>query len=86
MSNNTPCVNTILIDRHLDSIDVADGNFNAIYNYIVAMFRNSLENASCREDVNDDLVYETRCRIDYEEFDTNYQDVVDRIYDDYDLK
>lgn len=85
MADNTPCVNTILIDKHLNSIDAEDASFNYAYDKLIALFRDDLENVFCREDIDSDLTFEAQCLVEDEELGINYLDVVEQIYSDYDL-
>ena len=80
------CVNTILLDKYLDAQDFREEATEYVYKKIVFMFKDQLEEAECKEDIYDDLIFETQCFIDYDSFDADAHEVVKQILSDFDIK
>lgn len=80
------CVNTIMLDKYLKAQEEAEDASEYVYKKIVYMFKDELETATCKEDVYDDLIFETQCFIDHDSFDADAHEVVEQILSDYDIK
>ena len=80
------CVNTILLDKYLNTQDFREEAEEYVYKKIVFMFKDQLKEATCTEDIYDDLLFETQCFIDYDSFDADAHEVVKQILSDFDIK
>ena len=83
---DTPCVNTILMDRHTNLQDQRDSAFEYAYKHVHALCVDELEKASCREDIEDDILFEAQSFIDTNNVhDADYNEVAERLFEDYSL-
>lgn len=80
------CVNTLYINNYLDEQDKDESAITHVYDNMVGMFRIELEEATCIEDVYDDLSFELNYLIERDAYDIKAKDVLKRIYSDYNLK
>ena len=80
------CVNSNLIDKHLDSQDKQDAEFEYVYSKAVYLFRDQLEANPSQEDINDDLVFEVQYIIDNDSWDVDLESVIKQIYSDFNIK
>jgi len=83
---HTLCVNTAMIDKHLNEQDNRDKAFDYVYKKIVYMLREELEECQCQEDIHEDLRFEVQYIIDHDSIDADADEVVSRIYSDFDIK
>ena len=80
------CVNTIMLDKYLNAQDLRDDATEYVYKKIVAACKDDIESAECKEDIYDDLLFETQCFIDHDSFDAEAEEVVKQILSDFDIK
>ena len=80
------CVNTAILDKYLNTQDFREEATEYVYGKIVFMFKDDLEKAECKEDIYDDLLFETQCFIDHDSFDADPEEVVKQILSDFDIK
>jgi len=80
------CVNTVLIDRHLAGQDFREEAFDYVYTKIMEMFRDQLETVEYKEDIYDDLYFETKYMIDRDSFDADADEVCERLLSDFNIK
>ena len=80
------CVNTTILNRYLDAQAFQEDAFEYVYAKIVDMFRDQLGTVTCKEDIYDDLYFETKYMIDRDSFDADAHEVVGRILKDFDVK
>ena len=80
------CVNTIMLDKYLTAQEFAEDASEYVYKKMVFLFKDDLEKATCKEDIYDDLIFETQCFIDYDSFDADAHEVVEQILSDFDIK
>ena len=85
-TTHTACVNSALIDKYLNEEDKKDQAFEYVYDKAVHLFQDQLEEAECQEDIHDDLIFEVQYIIERDSWDVDRDEVVNRIYSDYDIK
>ena len=84
--NHTVCVNTALINKHIDLLDDKARSLANVYASMVSIFRDQLETCECIEDINDDLSFEVQYMIERDAWDTTTEEVLKSIYSDFDIK
>ena len=78
--------NTVAIDKHLNERDQQETAETYVYDKMVSLFKDQLEEAICIEDVHDDLSFETEYLIERDAWDVEAESVLKRIYSDYNLE
>ena len=79
------CVNTILIDKYLGEQDVFERDEKIVYNKMVSILREELDEAECTEDIYSDLLAETQSYINTYSFNADAHEVVKQILIDFDI-
>lgn len=86
MSYETPCINTLLLDKHINMQDQRDSAFEYAHRHVGAICSDTLKEAVCREDIEDDVLFEAQSFIDTNNVhDADYHEVAERLLQDYGL-
>jgi len=86
MSLSDLCANTLFIDKHIQLQDEADAEFETIYSHAINLFHYELENNIAREDIEADLRFEISVEIERLAYNVNIDNMVKRIFNDFDIK
>ena len=80
------CVNSALINNYEKEQDKKDQAFEYVYEKVVNLFADQLQDCECQEDIADDLSFETQYIIERDSWDVETEDILKRVYSDYDIK
>lgn len=80
------CVNTRLLNTYETNKDMLYYQTNDTFNAMMRAFKDELSEATCIEDIESDLQFETQIYIDRYSYDVDADDICGLIYKEYELK